>query len=105
MAAERGVRVYTVGFGTAEGGQANVEGYSIYMRFDEETLRMIADVTRGEYYYAGSAADLRRVYQQLNARFVLEKKETELTALFTAAGALLALLAAALSLAWFHRVD
>ena len=104
MAADRGVRVYTVGFGTAGGGHADVGGWSIYMRFDEETLKAIADVTQAEYFYAGSADDLRRVYEKLNARYVLEKKETEITALAVAAAALLALVAAVLSLLWFNRL-
>jgi Ca-activated chloride channel family protein len=47
MAAERGVRVYTVGFGTAEGAPVSFDGWSIYMRFDEEALRGIADGTNG----------------------------------------------------------
>jgi Ca-activated chloride channel family protein len=104
MAADRGVRVYTVGFGTAEGGMADVGGWSIYMRYDEETLKAVAEITRGEYFHAGTAADLAKVYENLNARFVLEKKETEIGALFTAAAAILALAAALLSLAWFNRI-
>ncbi len=104
MAADRGVRVYTVGLGSAQGGMANFEGWSIYMRFDEETLKAIADVTRGEYFSASSAPELRKVYETLNAKFKLEKKETEVTALVTAAAALLALLAGALSLLWFNRL-
>lgn len=105
MAAERGVRIYTVGFGTAEGGMADVGGWSIYMRFDEEALKAVADITKAEYFYAGSADDLKRVYGALNARFVLEKKQTEISALATAVGAILALAAAVLSLLWFHRVS
>jgi Ca-activated chloride channel family protein len=104
MAAERGVRVFTVGLGNAQGGMANFDGWSVYMRFDEETLRAIADVTRGEYFSASSAADLKKVYETLNAKFMLEKKETEITAFVTAAGALLALLAGGLSLLWFNRL-
>ena len=103
MAAERGVRVYTVGFGTAGGGMADVGGWSVYMRFDEETLKAVADLTRAEYFYAGSAADLKKVYQQLNTQFVLEKKETEIGALAIAVAAVLALAAAALSVLWFNR--
>jgi Ca-activated chloride channel family protein len=103
MAAERGVRVYTVGFGTAGGGMADVGGWSVYMRFDEETLKTVADLTRAEYFYAGSAADLKKVYQQLNTQFVLEKKETEIGALAIAVAAVLALVAAALSVLWFNR--
>src|SRR4029077_2222052 len=61
LAADRGVKVYTVGFGNPEGGTANVEAYSIYMRFDEETLKAIAQLTTAEYFRAGSAADLKKV--------------------------------------------
>jgi Ca-activated chloride channel family protein len=104
MAADRGVRVYTVGFGTAAGGAVDIDGWSIYMRFDEQTLKAIADVTRAQYFHAGSATDLRKVYESLNAKFVLEKKETEITALFAAISALLALGSAALSVLWFHRI-
>ena len=104
LCADRGVRVYTVGFGTAEGGLAGYEGMSIYMRFDEETLRAIADITRGEFYYAGTAADLHKVYEKLNSKFVLERKETEVTSLATALAAAFLTIAAALSVAWYSRL-
>ena len=104
MAADRGVRIYTVGFGTAEGGLAGFEGMSIYMRFDEETLRAIADITKGEFYAAGSAADLQKVYQKLNSSYVLEKRQTEVSSLATAFAALLIVLAVALSVAWYSRI-
>ena len=104
MAAERGVRVFTVGVGTKEGEIIGFEGWSIRVRLDEETLKQIATITLGEYFYAGSAADLKKVYETLNSRLVLEKKETEITALFAGFGALLSVVAAALSLLWFHRV-
>jgi len=103
MAADRGVRVFTVGFGTLEGTTIGFEGWSAYVRLDEETLKAVAEVTRGEYYHAGTAADLKKVYQDLNTRFVLERKDTEVTSLFSAAAALLAALAGGLSLAWFGR--
>jgi Ca-activated chloride channel family protein len=104
LAADRGVRIYTVGIGTTEGKIVGFEGWSMHVRLDEETLRGIADITRGEYFYAGSAPDLKKVYETLNSRFVLEKKRTEVTALFAAAAALLVIAAAALSLLWFNRV-
>jgi Ca-activated chloride channel family protein len=103
MAADRGVRVYTVGFGTPEGGQAQFEGYSMFMAFDGETLKAIAEITKGEYFQAGSESDLRKVYEGLNARYVLERKETEIAALFTALAAVLAVAAGLLSVAWFGR--
>jgi Ca-activated chloride channel family protein len=43
------------------------------------------------------------VYKDLTAKMVLERRQTEVTALFGAAAALFALAAALLSLLWFHR--
>jgi Ca-activated chloride channel family protein len=103
MAADRGVRVFTVGFGTLAGTTIQSDNYSFYVRLDEETLKAIAKTTRGEYFHAGTAADLRKVYESLSAKFALERKETEISALFSAASALLMLLAVLLSLLWFHR--
>jgi Ca-activated chloride channel family protein len=104
MAADRGVRVFTVGFGTVEGATIGFEGWSAYVRLDEETLKAVADITRGEYFHAGTANDLKKVYQELNTRFVLERRDTEVTALFSALAALLAVAAGVLSIAWFGRV-
>lgn len=104
MAAERGVRIYTVGVGTPDGKIIGFEGWSMRVRLDEETLKAIADITRGEYFYAGNAVDLKKVYQALNAKLVLERKKTEITAFFAGFAAILAVVSAALSLAWFHRI-
>lgn len=103
MAAQRGVRVYTVGFGSAQGGAAAEPMLSYFMQLDEPALRAVATITGGEYFQAGSAADLSRVYRQLSARFALERKETELGALFAAAAGVLLVVAGALSLLWFRR--
>jgi len=104
IAADNGVRVYTVGLGTTEGAIIGWEGWSMRVRLDEETLKMISGITRGEYYRAGTAEDLEKVYRGMNARMVLQRKETEVTALFAAAAAVFAVAAAGLSLAWFSRV-
>jgi Ca-activated chloride channel family protein len=103
MAADRGVRVYTVGFGTKEGGTIDFDGWSAYVMLDEETLKQVARITDAEYYHAGTAADLRKVYQTLNSKLALEQRDTEVSALLSALAALLALCAAALSLMWYHR--
>jgi Ca-activated chloride channel family protein len=104
MAADRGVKVYTVGFGTAQGGTTMIDGYSVFMRFDEETLKAIAQLTSAEYFHAASAADLKRVYETLNARYVLERQETEISALLSALAAVLVVAAAGLSVVWFSRL-
>src|SRR5213075_429448 len=101
LAAERGVRVFTVGVGTPDGQILTGEGWSIRVRLDEDALKVVADLTRGEYFFAGNAPDLKKVYEVLTTKVVMEKKETEITAFFSAAAAALALLAAGLSLAWF----
>lgn len=104
MMAERGVRVYTVGVGTKEGETIGFEGWSMRVRLDEETLKRIAEITQGDYFYAGTAVDLKKIYQSLNARIAFEKKNTEISALFAALAALLATVAAVLSLWWHGRV-
>lgn len=104
MAADRGVRVYTVGVGTVEGEIIGFEGWSMRVRLDEETLKEVARTTRGEYYYAGTAENLKQVYQSLSSKLTVEKKETEVAGLLALVASVLALSAAALSLLWFNRI-
>ena len=103
-AADRGVRVYTVGVGTVEGETIGFEGWSMRVKLDEETLKGIARATQAEYFYAGTAGDLKKVYETLSARLTVEKKETEISALLALAAAALALVSAGLSLLWFNRI-
>jgi len=104
MAADRGVRVYTVGIGTVAGEIIGAEGWSMRVRLDEEALKTIANITRAGYFYAGTATDLKKIYEGMNAKLTLKKQQTEITALVVAAAALFATLAAALSLMWFNRL-
>jgi Ca-activated chloride channel family protein len=104
MAADRGVRVYTVGVGTVEGETIGFEGWSMRVRLDEETLKEVANRTQGEYYYAGTAENLKKVYETLSTRLTVEKKETEVSGLLALMAALLATLSAGLSLLWFNRI-
>ena len=103
LTAERGVRTYTVGFGTREGGQVEIEGWSMFLKLDDEALKGVARLTGGEYYHASSEDALRRVYEGLTSKLVMESRQTEVSALFAAAAALLTLIAAGLSMLWFRR--
>jgi Ca-activated chloride channel family protein len=103
-AADRGVRVFTVGIGTAEGAIVAFEGWRSRVRLDEDALREVASLTGAEYFQAQSAGELKRIYQTLSAQLAIEKKDTEITALFAAAAALLAILSAGFSLLWFNRI-
>jgi Ca-activated chloride channel family protein len=104
IAAERGIKVFTVGVGTVSGEVIGFEGWSMRVRLDEDALKQIANITRGEYFYAGTASDLKKIYQSLNSKVVLETKDQEVTALFSAGAAVLALCAAFLSVLWFNRI-
>jgi Ca-activated chloride channel homolog len=104
MAADRGVRVYTVGVGTVDGEVIGFEGWSMRVRLDEETLKGVARDTKGEYFYAGTAENLKQVYESLSTRLTVERKETEVSGLLALAAAVLVLLSAGLSLFWFQRV-
>jgi Ca-activated chloride channel family protein len=104
MAADRGVRVYTVGVGTVDGEIIGFEGWSMRVRLDEESLKEVASTTQGEYFYAGTAENLKQVYESLSTRLTVEKKETEIAGLLALLASLLVMVSAGLSLLWFNRV-
>jgi Ca-activated chloride channel homolog len=120
QAVERGIRVYTIGFGTNsdnsimdcgaqfqenpfDGGGFGFgfgQGGGFRREIDDVTLRQIAEATGGEYYAASSASELESVFQSLPTYVVTTRQTTEITAFFTALAAFLALLALALSFMW-----
>ncbi|HET8627416.1 MAG TPA: VWA domain-containing protein [Thermomicrobiales bacterium] len=123
QAADRGVRVYTIGFGTPNGSElANCgsrQGSEPFGGFggggafpfgggggrfrrgiDETTLRQVAAKTGGEYYSAESAGELQDVFRKLPTDLIVEHKVTEISVAFAALGAILAAAAVVLSLLW-----
>ena len=99
------MRVYTVGIGTTTGTTLTADGWSMRVRLDEASLKKVADTTQGEYFKAGNAAELKKIYKQLSARLALGKgRATELSGVFVAIGALLVMLAGLLSMLWFNRI-
>lgn len=110
LAVERGVRVYTVGIGSRDGGFMPDPGFGggfggfggggRRQELDEDTLRMIADQTGGEYFYARDSAELEKIYSNLGVNLVLKLEKVELTAWFTAAAAIFLLGAVGLSIWW-----
>src|SRR6185436_10846772 len=105
MAAERGVRIFTVGVGTKEGTTLGFDGWSMRVRLNEDVLKKIATTTEGEYFQAATAPDLTAIYKRLTTRIALEKKRTtEVTALFVGIGTVFALLGALLSMFWYNRI-
>jgi Ca-activated chloride channel family protein len=104
LAAEAGVRVYPVGIGSLEGTVLQIDGYSVLSRLDETALQQIASLTNGAYYYAGDAASLQEVYQNVDLQLTISGEKMEVTALFAGAGLLLLLVGGLLSLLWFGRM-
>lgn len=104
LAADYGVRVYTVGFGSATGDIVSFGGRSMRAMLDATTLQTIADLTAAEYFEAASSEALTEVYDSLSTRLVPEKKLTEIAFIFAGIGALLALMAAGLSVLWLGRI-
>jgi Ca-activated chloride channel family protein len=103
-AADYGVRVYTVGFGSPTGDVVSYGGRSMRAQLDEGSLKTIAEITKAEYFEARSSEDLNKVYQSMSSRLITEKKLTEISFVFAGLGALLALIAGALSTLWYGRV-
>ena len=104
LAADLGVRVYTIGVGKPEGAVITVEGFSIMSQLNEGMLQEISTSTGGQYYNAANEADLLRIYRDLEPKLAFKTEEIEVTALFAAVGFLFFLFAGALSLLWFGRV-
>jgi Ca-activated chloride channel family protein len=119
QAAQRGVRVYTIGYGTASGstmdcgdqyedqffsggGQWSGGGFGGWYRrgIDEETLMGIAEMTGGEYYSATSAGELHDVFRQMPTNLITKEENMEISVVFSAAGMMLAGLAILLSMVW-----
>ncbi|MCA9923526.1 MAG: hypothetical protein KC421_14200, partial [Anaerolineales bacterium] len=63
----------------------------------------VAEMTGGDYYRAESADQLYEVFLDLPTQIVLQRETVEISVVFAALGAVLAMAAAALSL-WWGRV-
>jgi Ca-activated chloride channel family protein len=122
QAAARGLRVYTIGFGTTEPAQMmctadQISGGSTFGQgrrgfpgtgrgrnheIDEETLTHVADVSGGRYFRAEDADELTDVLTDLPREFGLHTQDVEITVWFVLAGGLLAFTGAGLAL-WWNR--
>ncbi len=123
QAADRGIRVFTIGYGTdanesipncgqAQFGYGDPFGNGGGRQFgggigggfrrgiDEATLKQVADLTGGAYYPAATASELQRIFAGLPLHLVVQHETMEISVVFTGLGAILALLAILLSFAW-----
>jgi Ca-activated chloride channel homolog len=126
-AAIRGVRVFTIGFGTTNptarmactgqqaggwaggggpgggfGGGAGAGGRNPRV-IDEGSLQAVAEITGGQYYKAENAVQLQDALDDLPSQVVVARKHVDIASWFAGAGGLLVALAIGLSL-WWNRV-
>ncbi len=103
-AADRGVRIYTVGIGSAAGTTLDLNGFKVHTQLNEPMLQQIAQLTDGSYYNAASTADLASIYDHLDTRLVVKPEAIEITSLFAGASVILLTVGGLFSLAWLGRL-
>ncbi len=102
-AANKGVRVFTVGVGTTGGDTVGMEGRRFRVGLDEASLKKIAQNTAASYFKAENEGDLLRIYRALSVRLTMGREPVEVTALFVAVALGVLLIGSLLSLLWFNR--
>ncbi|GAA1782582.1 MAG: VWA domain-containing protein [Actinobacteria bacterium] len=104
LASVAGVRIDTVGLGTAQGASVTINGVTQQTQLDSRRLTDIADATNGAYHEASDAAGLTAIYQNIKLTDTSRRELTGLAPYFMIAGLLLAAAAAGVSLARTGRV-
>jgi len=103
-AADRGVRIYTVGIGSATGTTLHINGFTVHTELDEVMLQRISQLTEGAYYNAENQQDLRAIYENLDPQLVIKPQKMEVTSIFAGASILVLLIGGTCSLLWFSRL-
>ena len=104
LAADLGVRVYTIGVGSPEGAIIEVEGFTVHTSLDEPMLQFIASETGGVYYNAANEEQLQQIYEDLEPKLSIKPEEVEMTSIFAGLGMIVFLIGGLLSLLWFGHV-
>lgn len=104
VASDRGVRIHTVGVGSAAGTILKINGFTVHTQMDEAMLKEISQITDGTYYNATSEEDLMDIYDNLDPQFFVKPEKMEITSLFAGASILIMLIAGAFSMLWFSRL-
>jgi Ca-activated chloride channel family protein len=99
-----GVPVYTVALGTEEGTVEGPSGQEVPVPPDQETLRLVASETGGEFFASATEADLVSVYRDLGSSLGFVEEKREVTAAFAGTGAALILAGGVLSTLWSGRL-
>jgi Ca-activated chloride channel homolog len=103
-AAERAVRIETLGFGTTGGAVIEVDGFRVRTALNEPALARIADAAGGRYHPTAGIEDLKEVYGSLTPELVVKPEAMEVTSVFAGAGIVMLLIGSLLSMLWFNRL-
>ena len=103
-AADRGVRIYTIGIGSTTGITLQVNGFTVVTQLDEAMLQQISQITDGAYFKAESEEDLHNIYDNLEPQLVTRPEKTEVTSIFAGVSILMLLFGGTFSLLWFSRM-
>lgn len=103
-AADRGIRVHTVGLGSLSGTTLKVNGFTVHTQLEEGLLQQISQMTGGTYHNAMNEEDFRKIYANINPQLVIKPAKMEVTAIFAGISLLFLIIGGALSLLWFSRV-
>jgi Ca-activated chloride channel family protein len=104
VASVAGVHVDTIGIGTEAGTVVQINGFNVATALDSDLLKQVASVSDGSYHEANDAAGLADISKSIDLRFKIVSQHTEISGLFAAAGAILLMAGALLSVLWFGRV-
>jgi Ca-activated chloride channel homolog len=104
QAADRGVRIHTIGVGSPAGIDLEVEGFIVHTQLDEALLQQISELTGGNYYLAETEADLQAIYASIQPQLTTKPEKTEITSILAGISSLVLLAGGMLSLLWFGRV-
>jgi Ca-activated chloride channel family protein len=102
-AAEAGVPVSTIAFGTDQ-GVVDIGGQLYRVPADRSAMQRLADITGGQFYEAASVDELAAVYQDMGSSIGYRTVPYEITHQLLAAALTLALVAGGLSLWWSPRL-
>lgn len=103
LAANSGVRIFPVGFGSTEGTVLEVDGFSIATSLNEPLLVDLAETSDGTFFAGADAAAFEQIYDSIDLKLTVRGDKTEITSLLAAAAALLLVTGAGLSMLWFGR--
>jgi Ca-activated chloride channel homolog len=103
-AAEQGVPVYTIAFGTSAGTIALPDGGQQAVPVLPGPLRDIADTTNGQAYEAASLPELSEVYGDIGSVVGYRDVDRDISGWFVGLGLALLAAAGACSLAWSQRL-